>query len=68
MSLVCYSYKRLSTAIEELNMEDDINVVFHPFELNPNMPEEGINTDNKKIYLNLNNIKSLLTIFSLLKP
>ncbi len=39
-------YKRLNTAIEELNMENDVNIVFHPFELNPNMPEEGINADS----------------------
>ena len=25
-------YKRLSTAIEELDMEDEVSIVFHPFE------------------------------------
>lgn len=53
-------YKRLNTAIEELNMEDDINIVFLPFELNPNMPEEGINADryiSAKLGLNEKELK-----------
>lgn len=53
-------YKRLSTAIEELNMEDNVNIVFYPFELNPNMPEEGINADqyiSAKLGLNKEELK-----------
>ena len=38
-------YKRLSTAIEELDMKDKVEVVWHPFELNPTMPKEGKNAD-----------------------
>lgn len=38
-------YKRLSTAIKELNMQDKVELVWHPFELNPNMPQEGKNAD-----------------------
>ena len=38
-------YKRLSTAIEELKMQDQVNIVWHPFELNPNMPSEGQNAN-----------------------
>ena len=39
-------YKRLSTAIVELNMEDKVEIVWHPFQLNPEMPKEGQNADN----------------------
>jgi len=38
-------YKRLSQAIKELNMEDNVQIVWHPFQLNPNMPREGQNAD-----------------------
>ena len=38
-------YKRLSQAIKELNMEDKVEIVWHPFQLNPNMPREGQNAD-----------------------
>lgn len=38
-------YKRLSTAVEELNMEDKVNIIWHPFQLNPTMPKEGINAN-----------------------
>lgn len=38
-------YKRLSQAIEELKLEDKVEVSWHPFELNPEMPREGQNVD-----------------------
>jgi len=38
-------YKRLSVAIEELNIEDQVEIVWHPFQLNPDMPREGQNAD-----------------------
>lgn len=38
-------YKRLSNAIEELNMKDKVQIVWHPFQLNPNMPREGQNAN-----------------------
>lgn len=38
-------YKRLSVAIEELNLQDKVDVSWHPFELNPNMPREGQNAN-----------------------
>jgi len=38
-------YKRLSTAINELKLQDKVEVVWHPFELNPNMPSEGQNAN-----------------------
>lgn len=34
-------YKRLQKAIAELNIEDRVEIEWHPFELNPNMPAEG---------------------------
>lgn len=34
-------YNRLSRAISELNIEDKVKVEWHPFQLNPDMPEEG---------------------------
>lgn len=34
-------YNRLSKAISELNIEDKVKVEWHPFQLNPDMPEEG---------------------------
>ncbi len=34
-------YKRLNKAITELNLQDQIEIEWQPFELNPNMPAEG---------------------------
>lgn len=36
-------YKRLEKAIIELGLEDQVAIEWQPFELNPNMPEEGQN-------------------------
>lgn len=36
-------YKRLEKAIEELDVKDQIEIEWQPFELNPNMPKEGQN-------------------------
>lgn len=36
-------YKRLEKAISELGIEDQVDIKWHPFELNPNMPLEGQN-------------------------
>lgn len=36
-------YKRLEKAISELGIEDQIEIEWQPFELNPNMPAEGQN-------------------------
>ncbi|SRX55869.1 DsbA family oxidoreductase [Aequorivita sp. CIP111184] len=36
-------YKRLEKAIAELGIEDQIEIEWQPFELNPNMPVEGQN-------------------------
>jgi len=36
-------YLRLEKAISELNISDKIEITWQPFELNPNMPEEGQN-------------------------
>jgi len=36
-------YKRLEKAISELDLEDQIDIEWQPFELNPNMPVEGQN-------------------------
>ena len=36
-------YKRLEKAISELGVEDQIEIEWQPFELNPNMPTEGQN-------------------------
>jgi predicted DsbA family dithiol-disulfide isomerase len=38
-------FKRLSLAIEELKLEDKVEIAWHPFELNPEMPREGQNAD-----------------------
>ncbi len=38
-------YKRLSQAISEMKMEDKVEIEWHPFELNPDMPLEGINAN-----------------------
>jgi len=34
-------YKRLELAISEMGIEDAIEIEWHPFELNPDMPSEG---------------------------
>lgn len=34
-------YKRLTKAISELGLEDNVDIEWHPFELNPSMPLEG---------------------------
>ncbi|MGJ8744837.1 DsbA family oxidoreductase [Polaribacter sp.] len=36
-------YKRLEKAIIALDIQDQIEIEWHPFELNPNMPAEGQN-------------------------
>ncbi len=36
-------YKRLDKAISDLGIQDQIEIEWHPFELNPNMPKEGQN-------------------------
>ena len=36
-------YKRLEKAIKELGIEDQVDIEWQPFELNPNMSEEGQN-------------------------
>ncbi|SDE89437.1 DsbA family oxidoreductase [Ulvibacter litoralis] len=36
-------YKRLEKAITELGIEDQVEIEWQPFELNPNMPAEGQN-------------------------
>lgn len=41
-------YKRMEKAIKELGVEDQIEIEWQPFELNPNMPIEGQNL-NKHI-------------------
>ena len=38
-------YKRLEKAIQELGIEDQIEIEWQPFELNPNMPAEGQNVN-----------------------
>jgi len=38
-------YKRLSQAINELDMNDKVEIQWHPFQLNPDMPGEGKNAD-----------------------
>ncbi|MFT5836334.1 MAG: putative DsbA family dithiol-disulfide isomerase [Sulfurimonas sp.] len=38
-------YQRLNQAIKELKIEDRVEVVWHPFELNPDMPREGQNAN-----------------------
>jgi len=38
-------YQRLSTAIDELDLKDKVDITWHPFQLNPNMPREGLNAD-----------------------
>lgn len=41
-------YKRLEKAIKELGVEDKVEIEWHPFELNPNLGNEG-----KKLYKHL---------------
>ncbi len=36
-------YKRLEKAISELGVQEKVEIEWHPFELNPNMPVEGQN-------------------------
>ncbi|WP_282074043.1 DsbA family oxidoreductase [Polaribacter atrinae] len=38
-------YKRLEKAITELGIQDQVEIEWQPFELNPNMPAEGQNVD-----------------------
>ena len=38
-------FKRLSQAIDEMKVEDKIEVEWHPFELNPDMPKNGMNAN-----------------------
>ena len=38
-------YKRLEKAITELGVEDQVEITWQPFELNPNMPVEGQNVN-----------------------
>lgn len=38
-------YKRLSLAINELKIADKVEIQWHPFQLNPNMPREGQNAN-----------------------
>jgi len=38
-------YKRLSVAIDELKLNKKVEIVWHPFELNPDMPREGRNAN-----------------------
>ena len=38
-------YSRLSQAINELNMQHKVDIQWHPFQLNPDMPLEGKNAD-----------------------
>lgn len=38
-------YQRLAQAIDDMNMQDNIEIEWHPFELNPTMPSEGVNAN-----------------------
>lgn len=38
-------YKRLEKAIQELGIQNQVEIEWQPFELNPNMPAEGQNVD-----------------------
>lgn len=38
-------YKRLEKAIKELGLQDQIEIEWQPYELNPNMPAEGQNVN-----------------------
>ena len=53
-------YQRLSQAINELDLKDKVEIQWHPFELNPNMPREGQNADKylmKKLRLSEEGLK-----------
>lgn len=41
-------YKRLARAITEMNIQDQVEIEWQPFELNPDMPGEG---ENMQVYL-----------------
>ena len=54
-------YKRLSQAIDELDMKDKVEIAWHPFELNPDMPSVGKNADKylmNKLGLNPEQLKA----------
>ncbi|MFT7003222.1 MAG: putative DsbA family dithiol-disulfide isomerase [Sulfurimonas sp.] len=38
-------YQKLSNAIKELDATDKVEIVWHPFQLNPDMPREGKNAN-----------------------
>lgn len=38
-------YQRLSTAISELKLENKVEIQWHPFQLNPDMPRDGQNAN-----------------------
>lgn len=38
-------YKRLSQAIDELDIKENVQIQWHPFQLNPDMPREGQNAN-----------------------
>lgn len=38
-------YKRLSQAINELEVQERVQIQWHPFQLNPTMPKDGMNAD-----------------------
>ncbi|MEM7727925.1 MAG: DsbA family oxidoreductase [Pseudomonadota bacterium] len=47
----CYvGEARLQRAITELGLDDQVNLIWHPFELNPDMPPEGM---DRKVYRSL---------------
>ena len=57
-------YKRLNQAIEELDIQDQVDIHWHPFELNPSMTQEGINADQylmKKLRLSPEELKQKRT-------
>ena len=39
-------YKRLVRAVAETGLQDKVDIVWHPFFLNPDMPEEGENNEH----------------------
>ncbi|MGK2234097.1 MAG: putative DsbA family dithiol-disulfide isomerase [Colwellia sp.] len=39
-------YKRLTQAIAETGLQDKVDIVWHPFFLNPDMPQEGENNND----------------------
>lgn len=53
-------YKRLSNAIDELGIKDQVEITWHPFELNPDMPKDGQNADKylmNKLKINKEQLK-----------